>query len=246
MALQPKKLDKQNIENMLGITTIQEGLLFHHLMQPDGTAYFEQLLIQIDGPVDRDLFAHSWMHVTKQHEMLRTLFRWQELARPVQIVLKQHQPDIRYRDLTQAEEPLHLLKEEITAQDREERFDLQEVPFRLTLCEVNEEVSWVLISFHHILLDGWSLGIVLSDWMSAYERLSNEDKPLLEKDRPINHLLNGSSKIFNRQKRKLSTGKMFSMAGVMQNCFQSQAVHMKIQVLFINMNIKWMLPLRRG
>lgn len=103
MALQPKKLDKQNIENMLGITTIQEGLLFHHLMQPDGTAYFEQLLIQIDGPVDRDLFAHSWMHVTKQHEMLRTLFRWQELARPVQIVLKQHQPDIRYRDLTQAE-----------------------------------------------------------------------------------------------------------------------------------------------
>lgn len=87
-----------------------------------------------------------------------------------------------------------MLKEEITAQDREERFDLQEVPFRLTLCEVNEEVSWVLISFHHILLDGWSLGIVLSDWMSAYERLSNEDQPLLEKDRPINHLLNGVTK----------------------------------------------------
>ncbi len=32
MALQPQKLDKQNIENMLAITTIQEGLLFHHLM----------------------------------------------------------------------------------------------------------------------------------------------------------------------------------------------------------------------
>ncbi|MFB8733485.1 hypothetical protein ACEQPO_04780 [Bacillus sp. SL00103] len=38
----------------------------------------------------------------KQHEMLRTLFRWQDTARPVQIVLKEHQPDIRYRDLTQA------------------------------------------------------------------------------------------------------------------------------------------------
>ncbi|MFW5428137.1 non-ribosomal peptide synthetase/type I polyketide synthase [Bacillus pumilus] len=180
MALQPQKLDKQNIENMLGITTIQEGLLFHHLMEPNGTAYFEQLLIEIDGPIDRDIFEQSWTNVTKQHEMLRTLFRWQELARPVQIVLKQHQPDIRYRDLTQAKEPLHVLKEEVTAQNREERFDLQEVPFRLTLCEVNDEVSWVLISFHHILLDGWSLGIVLSDWMSAYERLSNGDKPLLE------------------------------------------------------------------
>lgn len=55
MALQPQKLDKQNIENMLAITTIQEGLLFHHLMEPNGTAYFEQLLIEIDGPIDRDI-----------------------------------------------------------------------------------------------------------------------------------------------------------------------------------------------
>ncbi len=88
MALQPQKLDKQNIENMLGITTIQEGLLFHHLMEPNGKAYFEQLLIEIDGPIDRDIFEQSWTNVTKQHEMLRTLFRWQELAKPVQIVLK--------------------------------------------------------------------------------------------------------------------------------------------------------------
>ncbi|OLP64678.1 Polyketide synthase PksJ [Bacillus pumilus] len=180
MALQPQKLDKKNIQNMLGISTIQEGLLFHHLMEPNGTAYFEQLLIQIDGQLDRDTFEQSWTHVTNQHDMLRTVLRWQELARPVQIVLKQHQPDIRYRDLTHSGKPLHLLKEEVATQDREDRFDLQEVPFRLTLCEVNEEVSWVLISFHHILLDGWSLGIVLSDWMSAYERLSKGDTPLLE------------------------------------------------------------------
>ncbi|MGG1220851.1 amino acid adenylation domain-containing protein [Priestia endophytica] len=180
MALQPQKLDKKNIENILGMTTIQEGLLFHHLMEPDGTAYFEQLLIQIDGQLDRDIFEQSWANVTKQHEMLRTLFRWQELAKPVQIVLKQHQPEVRYHDLTHSEQPLHVLKEEVCTQDRQERFDLQQVPFRLTLCEVNDEVSWVLISFHHILLDGWSLGIVLSDWMNAYEHISKGDKPLFE------------------------------------------------------------------
>ncbi|MDK2599362.1 hypothetical protein QO179_08175 [Bacillus stercoris] len=55
MSEQMKKIDKNNIANILGLTTIQEGLLFHHLMEPEGNAYFEQMLIKLESEPARDL-----------------------------------------------------------------------------------------------------------------------------------------------------------------------------------------------
>ncbi|MBY8914129.1 amino acid adenylation domain-containing protein [Bacillus sp. YC2] len=173
MGGQTKKIDKADIDNILGLTTIQEGMLFHHLMEPDGSTYFEQMLLQIDGIPDRQMFEEAWNQTVQHHEMLRTLFRWKEVAKPIQIILKRHHTQAAYEDLSEnCDLSLEKLKENLIHRDRQMPFDLQEVPFRVTLYKTGQQSSWMLISFHHILMDGWSMGIVLKDWFEAYQSLT--------------------------------------------------------------------------
>lgn len=166
-----KKIDKKNVENILGLTSIQEGMLFHHLMNDDSERYFEQLILKIDGEIKNDDFIKSWKNTVKSHRMLRTLFRWEEVDNAVQVVLKNCDPIIdieNYEEKYCSEDMNH----HICNEDRKKTFDLQEIPFRIKLCKFQKE-ALVLVSFHHILLDGWSLGIVLNDWMTNYKNISS-------------------------------------------------------------------------
>ncbi|KAA6473946.1 non-ribosomal peptide synthetase/type I polyketide synthase [Bacillus swezeyi] len=184
MSGQARKLEQSNIDNIIGLSTIQEGLLFHHLMEPDGGAYFEQMLLRMEGIVDHAILEEAWNLTVQHNEMLRTLFRWKEVAKPVQIVLKKHKTDIRYTDLSQEHDiSSEELKEQIMTRDRQEPFDLQEVPFRITLCKADQASSWMLVSFHHILMDGWSMGIVLGEWLDAYKKLA-EGQPAVFSKKP--------------------------------------------------------------
>ncbi|MGP3748397.1 non-ribosomal peptide synthetase [Bacillus sp. 3A_MP1] len=180
MSEQMKKIDKNNIANILGLTTIQEGLLFHHLMEPEGNAYFEQMLIKLESEPARDLFEKAWQQTVQQNEMLRTVFRWKETAKPIQVILKHHNIDIRYQSIPfEKGISQDKLKEELAARDRKEPFQLQEVPFRVTLYQTEENGIWMMISFHHILMDGWSMGIVLKEWMESYQALSMGQTPVV-------------------------------------------------------------------
>ncbi|MCX6582473.1 MAG: amino acid adenylation domain-containing protein, partial [Candidatus Aminicenantes bacterium] len=164
-----KKLDPKEIENILALTPVQEGMLFHYLQEPQNRLYFEQLSLEIFGVIDQDLFREAWNVVIKTNDMLRVVFRWEKVDNPVQIVLKEHKFQPRYIDLpgTDALERKARL-EEIKRKDEQEKFDLQEVPFRVTLCKIGEDKYAMIISNHHILFDGWSTGIILKEFFKAY------------------------------------------------------------------------------
>ncbi|MCP5053001.1 MAG: hypothetical protein GY940_37890, partial [bacterium] len=69
--------------------------------------------------------------------------------------------------------------EEIKNKDREKKFNLRDVPCRLTLCKTADTGFHMILSYHHILLDGWSMGIILKEFFTAYETFSH-GKPLPE------------------------------------------------------------------
>jgi iturin family lipopeptide synthetase B len=167
-----KKLDKNIIEDILPLTPLQEGMLFHYLRDPGSDLYFEQLSLAISGNIDDELFKESWDVVIRTNEMLRTVFRWENVENPLQIVLKEQQFQPQYYDLSGKEinEAARAL-EEIKVKDREKQFDLQEVPFRIILCKVRENKYEMILSNHHILYDGWSNGILLKEFFSAYNDL---------------------------------------------------------------------------
>ncbi|MCP4152097.1 MAG: AMP-binding protein, partial [bacterium] len=184
-----KKNTKENIANILALTPTQEGMLFHYLKEPGSQLYFEQLTLELSGKVENTLFEKAWNTVIQTNEMLRTHFRWEKIKKPVQVIQKQHHIKPQYYKIPAIGERQQKIRlEEIAANDRKEGFDLQQVPFRITLCRTlcrtlsptqskhGESKYTLIISNHHILYDGWSTGIILKEFLKAYNGLARGNK----------------------------------------------------------------------
>ncbi|MBN2536021.1 MAG: amino acid adenylation domain-containing protein, partial [Spirochaetales bacterium] len=168
-----KKIEKNNIEDILPLTPIQEGLLFHYIKDPRGDLYFEQILIHLEGEIDSTLFNNAWQAVMKFNPCLRTVFRWEKLLEPVQIVMKNRQPPVVEYDFSRhPDKKKQTLMQEVLENDRKQGIDISCDPFRLTLCTLDKSHYELIVSNHHILYDGWSTGIILKEFLQAYESLS--------------------------------------------------------------------------
>ncbi len=95
-----KKLDKNNIIDVLPLTPMQEGMFFHYLKIPENNSYFEQLSLEISGEIDGEIFQKAWNFVVETNEMLRTVFRWEKLGKPIQIILNEHKCKVIFHDLS--------------------------------------------------------------------------------------------------------------------------------------------------
>ncbi|MCP5051686.1 MAG: amino acid adenylation domain-containing protein, partial [bacterium] len=174
------KLDRKKVEDMVALTPLQEGMLFHYLKNPDSDIYFEQLILEITGTLDIDCFERAWGDVIEVNEMLRSLFRWEKMDEPMQVRLKNHRFRPVYLDLSKEEGTRReSMLEEIKEKDKKQKFNLQQVPFRVTLCRFEDRKHFMIISNHHILYDGWSNGIILREFFRNYNNYNNgtREKP---------------------------------------------------------------------
>ncbi len=133
-----KKVVKKNIEAILALTPMQEGMLFHYLKDPGSDYYFEQLCLEVSGEIDRQCFEKAWDFVIETNEMLRTFFRWEKVKNPIQVTLKGHRVKPGYYDLSSFEHEVEIKRrvEKIKREDRDKGFDLREVPFRVIVCKI--------------------------------------------------------------------------------------------------------------
>ncbi|MGE5341276.1 MAG: amino acid adenylation domain-containing protein [Candidatus Omnitrophota bacterium] len=177
-----EKLDSQNITDILPLTPTQEGMLFHYLKDPQNDLYFEQLSLDISGKIDRTIFEQAWNFVVDSNEMMRTVFRWEKIERPMQIILKTYHLQPGYIDISDLpidEKQIRL--DAIKKADRNSPFNLNEKPpLRVTLCQTGNDHHVMIISNHHIIYDGWSNGIILSEFFNAYHE-SMQNHPLIPK-----------------------------------------------------------------
>jgi len=181
-----KKINKKDIEDIIALTPTQEGMLYHYLKDPDSDYYFEQLSLIITGEINFNCFKQAWDFVVETNEVLRSCFRWDMVKKPVQIILKRHQPQVVFHDFSsrgiKENDKLKLI-EEIKEKDRKNRFDLNSVPFRVLLCKIHECRYEMIISNHHILYDGWSNRIILKEFFSSYMDLLRQKSP----GKPVKH-----------------------------------------------------------
>jgi iturin family lipopeptide synthetase B len=162
----------KKIEDILALTPMQEAMLFHHLRNPQSEHYFEQLSLGVHGKIDLDFFEKTWNLLVENNEMLRAFFRWENIENPIQIIFKEHKVRSLFYDFSTEEN--HRKKkslEEVKERDRQQKFDLRYVPFRVSLCKMAEEEYEMIISNHHILYDGWSTGIILEEFFWIYTHL---------------------------------------------------------------------------
>ncbi|WJS00913.1 non-ribosomal peptide synthetase [Roseibium aggregatum] len=153
------------------LTGLQSGLLFHALMDAETgeDAYKVQTVVSLDGPMDVQRLEASLQGLVARHAPLRAVFCHEGLSDPVQVVLSKVELPFVQVDLSEDADPeaeLDLLLRE----DRKTRFDLAQGPLlRVCLVKRPDGGAWLVLTNHHILLDGWSLPVLMRELKEIYE-----------------------------------------------------------------------------
>lgn len=169
--------NKDNIHDIIGLTALQEGMLFQYIQEKNTDEYFEQFIIKVHDIIDIDRFKSAWHKVVINNEALRSCFKWERVKQPVQIILKNFYPEIIIEDLKSEIENNIINEDLIIAKDRNNKFDLTKVPFRIHLIKIADDEEMMIIDYHHIIFDGSSNGIIIKEFFEFYngEVLNNEE-----------------------------------------------------------------------
>ena len=153
---------------------MQEGMLFHALLEEDTGVNHEQILFSVHGVFDADAFAAAFHEVAARHPILRTRFSYDTAGRPIQEVVEAVEIPLRRVDLTAVDPSGRSRRfEEIVSSDLAEPIDLGRAPaMRLNVVEWSEDEHRVLWTYHHALLDGRSLELVLEEVFELYQAVT--------------------------------------------------------------------------
>ncbi|HEX7817678.1 condensation domain-containing protein, partial [Dyella sp.] len=156
------------IEAILPLSPLQQGLLFHQLLDEGGPdAYLVQTVFQLTGPLDDARLRHAAGALLQRHPQLRSSFVQAGFKEPVQIIPKRTEPSWQQIELP-GEHP-DASWDAILHEDRIRGFRADKGPLlRWTLARVGDEHHRLLVTHHHLLLDGWSIPIVLHELFALY------------------------------------------------------------------------------
>ena len=164
---------KHQIADVVALTPTQQGMLLAYLKDPATSEYFIQATVDLEGDVNPERARAAWQTMVDRHASLRSLFRWEGISQPVQLVLKQHPVGFEFVDLQLSTGSSEDLFRALKGRDAERRHVLDQVPFRVALARLAPGAFRLLLSYHHILMDGWSLGVLAADFLRAYEALGS-------------------------------------------------------------------------
>ncbi|MCK9898325.1 non-ribosomal peptide synthetase, partial [Frankia sp. AgB32] len=160
-----------HLDDVLPLSSLQEGMLFHALYDADGASIYNlQLGIYLDGPVDGGRLRDAADALLRRHSNLRAGFRQVSSGKAVQFIPKAGATRWAELDLSEVDEPARgaelVRVEEL---DRTRGFVFADPPLlRLTLVRLAPERFRLLITSHHILLDGWSMPVFLRELFTLY------------------------------------------------------------------------------
>ncbi|MER7414397.1 non-ribosomal peptide synthetase [Streptomyces cacaoi] len=159
----------EGIADVVPLSPMQQGMLFHSLEDTSGQAYVEQMAFVLEGVEDVDRLAEAWQEAVNSSDALRTSVVWEEVDEPVAVVHQRVEVPVRradWRGLDEAERAGRL-----SAWRAEELggLRLDEAPLtRLALAELGGGRVQIVWTFHHLLLDGWSTPQFLDDLFTRY------------------------------------------------------------------------------
>lgn len=158
---------------MYFLSPMQEGMLFHYLENRSSLIYFEQMVYQINGQLDFALFEQAFIHLVDRYDILRTIFVYEKVQKSLQVVLKKRTTGIYYQDISYlSEDEKERITQDFRMKDRTRGFDLsKDIPVRISIIKTSQQSYLMIFSFHHIILDGWSMGIVYMDLIQIYQAL---------------------------------------------------------------------------
>ncbi|HLO94987.1 MAG TPA: condensation domain-containing protein, partial [Burkholderiaceae bacterium] len=159
-----------NVDTIHYLSPLQHGMLHHSRLDPRSGVYVEQFSCLLNGALDLDRFGQAWQAVAQRHDVLKTLFMRLQEAQPLQVVLKSVQLPITQLDWSELDPLQQQVRfEDLLHGDRVQGFDAGRPPLmRLHLIRQGTRQTRFLWTYHHAILDGWSMPIVLSEVFEHY------------------------------------------------------------------------------
>ncbi|HSU13619.1 non-ribosomal peptide synthetase, partial [Longimicrobium sp.] len=160
-------------EAPLPLSFAQERLWFLHQMEPEGAGYNMPRSRRLRGSLDVSALERALGALTERHEALRTTFRPVEQG-AVQVVHPAAPAHLPVLDLTGlAPQAREQEARRLAQEDAERPFDLERGPLlRATLVRLADEEHVLLLCMHHIISDGWSMGVLFRELFTLYESAS--------------------------------------------------------------------------
>lgn len=150
----------------------QQRLWFLNRLEPASPAYNIPRPLRIHGDLDAEVLRETFNRILARHEVLRGKFELAE-SQPVQVIASQLEielPVVDLRHLSEAEREKEVSK--LAVADAERPFDLSQAPLlRFKLLKLAPREHVLLLTMHHIISDGWSMGILVREMGAIYQAL---------------------------------------------------------------------------
>ena len=148
----------------------QQRLWLLDKLEPGQTTYNTPAPVRLQGPLDTGALERSLAEIVRRHEALRTTFVTVG-GEPRQAITASQPFTLPVLDLASLPDQARAAEaERLTAEDAQRPFDLARGPlFRATLLRLGPEAHALLLTMHHVVTDGWSIGVLMQELSTLYE-----------------------------------------------------------------------------
>lgn len=154
-----------NIQDIYPLAPLQEGILFHHLLQGKGggDTYVLPMLLRLSSRHTLDGFIEALRQVIQRHDILRTAVLWEQLPQPVQVVYRRAAVPVEQFTLDIAQDAADQLMSYMKPEYQ--RLDLRHAPMmRLQIAPEPHSDRWfALLQLHHLIGDHESEDLLLNE-----------------------------------------------------------------------------------
>ncbi len=166
--------------NTFPLSFAQQRLWFLNQLEPGSAAYNIPIAVRLLGNINHVAIETSLNEIMKRHEILRTHFTTVSDS-PMQVISDPKPLKIQYVDLSEisSTKKEKVLREKLT-NGMQTVFELSEAPLlRVTLYSMAPDEHVLFVVMHHIISDGWSVGVFVREFSLLYSSIAKKIEPNL-------------------------------------------------------------------
>ncbi|GAA3932910.1 amino acid adenylation domain-containing protein [Chitinophaga oryziterrae] len=177
-------------EDIYEQSPLQEGIYYHWLSSPASASYVNQVSYQVSGRLDINVIKKSYDYLCNRHAILRTSFTHRYAEKNLQIVKRKAGNEAKHI-LMPADVEEEVFIRSCKESDIQQGFDLHtDSLMRLSIVETGKDQYVFIWTYHHILMDGWCSGVLISELYVIYRSILAGGSPMLHPVFPYVNYIN--------------------------------------------------------
>ena len=182
---------RDNVEATYPLSPLQKGILFHTQYAPGESPYLTQYQFVLEGTLNIEALESALQAVVNRHTALRTAFIFESNGEPVQVVARRVKVPVKKYDLRSLSDSAQNARlAQYLEEDVQRGCDLTSAPLmRLALFKLSYTKHKIIWDIHHIIVDGWSMPIILKEVFTYYAAFCQGQELRLKEAQPYKHYI---------------------------------------------------------